>query len=508
MGGRHGLPAASRRLVRPIALALSALSAVTASMSLSMSTPASGAPPLLGGTPVAAGAPAVLPTMAQSVSDPLSAPEGPGVVVPPSGTAPAGSLGEGIVWLTMGADGTSWRSATMTAVTVDVQVDNGPAQQIVLFDGATPFTYTGFTGPLTVGPHTVRVTDDRTLSRTVFPVTVRLLHLTLGVLAPTDAQYDEVAYAPVLYGRHAAGRAYTPLLTDAATTSGSDGSQQLAYVLVISAHDQGDSIVPAYQWGLWGRMTDIVSILNQTVSAAGAVSEATYASCGCENIPFFPDWLEAPKETTAPVESTPFGTHPVLRDASATNYLSDKGTSPYRFQQLPVAAPPAGQLRDAVMDEHPWTYEVSNEELPREHVISTNPGNLLVGDYRQYAIVESNLDVTGTQSVEFAIRLSGSNIWYSTDYEQMTLEQPIGFPFNNGGLTRSAIKLPVDWEFRTITGFQIRLETAPGSKTTPTLSIDELKVLAVTPDWQVVSVALPAIGIVDATALEPIGLPS
>ena len=486
-----------------------AVLAASACLSVLAVVPSSGAAtPIPGSTLVRAGAPATLTLSAGTVRQPLATPEGPGLVVPEAGpTVPAGTSGEGIVWLSMEAPDTSWASATETAVTVDVRVDGGPAQQVVLFDGSNPFTYAGFLGPLTVGPHTLSVALDPALSHTTVGASVRLLHAALGVVLASDPDYDQIAHAPVLYGRTSSGQAYTPLLTSSADTPGAAGSHQLAYVLVISAHDQGDSIVPAYQWGLWGRMTDIINILSETVSASGVVSGATYASCGCESLPAYPDGLEAPEETTAPVQSTPFFTHPVLRDASATNYLSDKGTSPFRFQQLPVAAPPAGQLRDAVMDEHPWSYQISNEELPREHVISTDPDSLLEGLYPQYAVVQSNLSVTGTVSVEFEIRLAGSSLWYSTDYEQSTFGLPSTFPFTNGGFTRSAIKLPLDWQTHAISGFRIRLETAPGATTPPTLAIHSLSLLAVTPSWTVATVALPPIGITSSTSLVPVGLP-
>jgi hypothetical protein len=484
-----------------------ALLAGTACLSVLAAVPSGGATPIPAGTLIEAGSPATLTLSAATVSQPLSTPEGPGVVVPEAGpTTAAGTSGEGIVWLSMEAPGTSWASATQTAVTVDVRVDAGPTQQVVLFDGSNPFTYAGFLGPLTVGPHTLSVALDPTLSHTTAGASVRLLHAAVGVLLASDPDYDQIAHAPVLYGRTSSGQAYTPLLTSSADTAAAAGSHQLAYVLVISAHDQGDSIVPAYQWGLWGRMTDIINILNETVSASGVVSGATYASCGCESLPY-PDGLEAPEETTAPVQSTPFFTHPVLRDASATNYLSDKGTSPYRFEQLPVAAPPAGQLRDAVMDEHPWSYQISNEELPREHIISTDPDSLLEGLYPGYAVVQSNLSVTGTVSVEFEIRLAGSSLWYSTDYEQSTLGLPSTFPFTNGGFTRSAVKLPLGWQTHAISGFRIRLETAPGASSPPTLVIHSLSLLAVTPLWTVATVPLPPIGITSSTALVPVGLP-
>jgi hypothetical protein len=445
---------------------------------------------------------------ARSVGDPLAAPEGPGVVTPTLGNEPAGTVGEGVIWLTMDGPGTSWSSALNPSVVVDVTVDDAPAQQIVLFDGALPFTYTGFTGPLTVGTHTVRIVVDHSLSQTLTVTPqIQLAQVTLGVVPTSSPEYTEVAHAPVVYGRHSSARAYTPLLTSAADTPGSGGSHQLQYVYLISAHDQGDSLVPAYQWGLWGRMTDIVTMLNETVTSTGQVEHATYASCGCENIALFPDTVMALEETTAPVQSTPFFTHAVLRDATATNYLSDKGTTPFRFQQLPVAAPPAGQVREAMMDEHPWTYQISSEELPREHLISTSPDNLLVGDYPQYGIVDSNLTVTGTVAVEFAVQLAGDPTWYSTDYQQMTLGVPSTFIFNNGGHGRSAIKLPLTWAQHAVVGFRIRLEVAPGATVKPTVVVHSLELLALTPAWTVVSVPLPPISVTTSTALDPVPLP-
>jgi hypothetical protein len=460
-------------------------------------------------TVVTAVAPLNFTTTADAVDAPLASPEGPGVVSPTVSVAPRGTSGEGVFWLTAGGPGTQWSSALNTSVVVDVRIDGGTAQQVVLFDGATPFTYTGFVGSLNVGTHVVQLVVDRGLSATTtVPPQMVLSRFTLAVVPRSSPEYTEVAYAPVLYGRTSSARSYTPLLVSASDSNGTAGSHQLQYVLVISAHDQGDSIVPAYQWGLWGRMTDIVTILNETISSSGATLSASYASCGCESLPYFPDFVMAPEETTAPVQSADYDSHPVLRDATATNYLSDKGTTRFRFQQLPVAAPPSGQLRDAVMDEHPWTYQISNEELPREHVISTDPDDLLVGDYRQYGIVDSDLSVTGTVAVEFALQLAGDPVWYSTDYQQMTAGIPSTFVFNNGGHTRSAIKLPLNWESRPVVGFRIRLEVAPGSSVVPTIVVHSLELLAVTPGWNVVPVPLPKFTVVRSTALDPEPLPS
>jgi len=457
-------------------------------------------------TLAAPGNPASVEVPAGAVSDPLAYPEGPGTVSPAvNGSA---SSGEGVLWLTMSAPGTSWASPSDTAVVVDVRLDAGPAQQVVLFYGARPFTYEAFTGSVGPGRHRVTVSVDPVLSHVQGRVPeVRLEAATLGVVAPGAAGYLLDAYAPVLYGRPSAGQRYTPLLDDAAETSEADGSHELSYVMVFSAHDQGDSVVPAYQWGLWGRMTDVVSVLEETVAPDGDVTSATYASCGCESLPW-PPGVMAPEETTAAFEGAWFGHHPVLRDATATNYMSDEGTSAFRFQQAPMAAPAPGQLRSEVMDLHPWTYQVSNEELPREHLISTDPDNLLVGDYRQYAIVDADVAVSGAQSVAVELRLAGSPTWYSNDYRQATAGVASTFPFHDGGHWRTVVKLPLDWARRAITGIRLRLNVPPGATATPKISIGSLEVLEVTPAYTVEARTYPPVVAYTQPSLVPVAPPS
>jgi hypothetical protein len=435
----------------------------------------------------------------------LATPEGPGRVKLTPAAVPASS-GEGVIALTMSAAGTSWRSARNPAAVASVSVDGGPAQTIELFYGGRPFTYEGFLGPLGAGPHTVRVRNSARLSAAHDRPAIRISSAQLGFVPSSDPDYGAEAYAPFIFGRSSSASAYIPLLTYVNQSTGSDGSHTLSYTYVISAHDQGDSIVPAYQWGTWGRMTDIVSVITEKVAADGKVQSAVYSSCGCEGTPY-PDSLQAPSDSnTRSFTGTWLGHHPMLRDATATNYLSQDGTTPYRFQQAPVAGPGPGQVREAVMDDHPWTYRVSNQELPREHLISTSPDDILVGDYRQYAIVDSDIGVTGADSVQFEVRLAGDPTWYSTDYRQMTAGIPSTFAFHDGGHNRSVIKLPVDWESRAISGFRVRVTVTPG-KPPATVKIGSLQLLEVTRDWRVVARPLPPVKVYQAPGLDPTTLP-
>jgi hypothetical protein len=449
-----------------------------------------------------------LTLLARPVSVPVRTPEGPGTVRLKSarGREAEAPSGEGIIALTMASPQTSWASASDTSTVAEVSLDGGPPQSIELFAGPEPFTYEGFLGPLTRGRHRLAILNSSTLAHAGDRPSIRITAVQLGIVARSDPDYLADAYAPFIYGRSSSASMYIPLLTYVQQSRGADGSTVLSYTYIISAHDQGDSIVPAYQWGTWGRMTDIVSIITETVAPDGAIISSTYSSCACEGTPY-PDGVQSVSDSTVkPFQGSYLGHHPMLRDATATNYLSDQGTTDYHFQQAPVAGPAPGQVREAVMDAHPWTYRISNEELPREHLISTSPDNLLVGAYRQYAIIDANLSSSGSEGVEFDLRLAGSPTWYTTDYAQMSAGVPSDFVFHDGGHNRWVIKLPLNWERRAVSAFEIRVLVAPGHAPA-TLVVHSLRLLEITSSWRVRARRLPRATVVQAPGADPGPLP-
>lgn len=372
---------------------------------------------------------------------------------------------------------------------IDVRVDGGAPQQMVLFGGAREFRYSGFVGGLGFGRHCVTVGVRPDLSHTQQAPVVRVFAASLGVVQPGDAGYLSVAHAPVLYGRSVSALDDTPLLSYADDVVSPDGSHQLSSTVIWSNEDVGDGSVPAYEWGLFGRVTDIETILQQTVAPDGRLTGATYLSCGCEQVPDYPDeGSELPPngETQQPFAGQRWGSHPVLRDATGNNDESDSGTTAFRLQPAPVTPPAAGQLREAAMDAHPWTYQISDQEIRREQVgrYSRDPRVLLAGDYRQYLIADLDTSPTGTTSVAVEVQVAGDPTWYSNDYEQMTGGVPSDFPLYTGGHHRTVVKLPVDWHGRGIAALRLRLNAKPGAPRS--IEVRSLRLLEVTPDFQVV----------------------
>lgn len=424
-------------------------------------------------------------------------------------------VGEGTLSLTMAAPGTSWASPTTTSAVVDVRVDRLPEQQVVLFDGAQPFRYEMFLGRLRTGSHCLRVTVDTALSSDTAAPRVQVYAADLDVVPRGSPGYQITTHAPILYGRSTSAQRNAQLLTYGQATPDPDGRDtDLSYTVIWTREDVGDGIVPAYEWGLFGRMTDIETVLKEKVAPNGTIRSAQYLSCGCEKFPVFPDQTPAPpvdseQDTPYPSSGTPaaLGHHLALRDASGNNDESPHGTTAYRVQQLPVRGPAPGQSREVAMDRHPWTYRLSEQELARSTVQSTDPRSLLAGVYPQYLVVDIDAQATGASSIAIEVKLSGDPTWYSDDYAQTTAPgPPTTYPFYDGGHARTVVKLPTDWHGRRIVAARLRLDAPAGSPAAHLDGTPHVELIEVTRHYHVVRRPVPRLTTTTGTQLLP-GVP-
>lgn len=382
----------------------------------------------------------------------------------------------------MDGPGTSWASDTDKAAVASVRVDRGPWQEVVLFAGSRPFTYAGFTGPLTVGRHRVSVRVDASRSTTGKHVpAVVLYRVRLRVVAPRDPMYLLEKYAPVVYGRANSASSDTQLLTYGTTAPLAGGSTALSYETVWSHEDAGTSFVPFLEWGEWGRMTDITGTVSLDVSPSGAISHPMYNWCGCP--PNFPENRDSLQEVMVPFRGRYFArTHMVVRNASGNDYQSDVGSTDFRFQQPAVRGPAPGLPREAVMDADPWTYQVMGDEVRSWYLDrTTDPSSAQPGSARQYAVITLDTSSAKAGTVAVHLRLSGSARWYQSDMGS-------GAPLYTGGLGRTVVKLPANWERHTVTG--VRLAVYPGSAA-PSLRVHSFKVIGLTSRFRVARIATP-----------------
>jgi hypothetical protein len=405
--------------------------------------------------------------------------------------------GEGLLRLALAAPGTSWGPGTPSSTVVDAALTDLSThqvvgtQQFVLFWGASPFVYAGFTGPVRLSDrYSVKISAEppaavHGLSQPgLLPPQAVLLASALEVVSPTNPQYLAYAYAPVVYGRSTSALHDVPMLMYAAVAPASGGAHVLSYIMVFSHEDGGTGYLPFLEWGTWGRMTDIDNAISFTVSAAGSISGARYL-WGGEPIGF-PDSQTSPQEVDRPFTGVWWGKHPVLRDATGNNQFADFGTTPFRFQLAPVAAPAPGQVREAAMDANPFTYEVMANEVARWYTdLSTSPSSPDPGQAEQYAIVDMDTAGRGVSSVAVDVRLSGSDQWFGSDLGW-------GYPLVGTGHVRTVVKLPVGWGSSSITGLQLAVEPPSAA---PTLTVRFVHIERFT-GTQVVQIPVPNASVV------------
>ncbi len=424
-----------------------------------------------------------------ATSGPYRAPFAPS----PSPASPV--AGEGLLRLALSGDGTSWGSASDPAAVVDVSVDGGATQQLVLFNGSTPFAYAGFTGPLTTGTHSVTVTVDPALSTGTAPPVAQIQDVSLTVVDPTNPSYLAYAYAPVMYGRSTSAAHDTPLITYAGSTPQAGGATSFSYTVIWSHENAGTGFIPWLLSGGYGRTTDIENAISFTVQPDGSVTNASYLWGG--QPPDYPDTQGAISETDVPFAGAYDGHHPVIRDATGNNDFSDIGTTAFRFQQVPVAPPAPGQTREGAMDANPWTYRIMGEESARFYTnASADPLSPQIGDARQYAIVQYSISGTGAASVGIDLQLARSDTWYENDLGS-------GYPFAGVGQGRTVVKLPVGWQGTAITGLRLRVFPAAAAAS---VHLDAITVQQLADDWTLSTVSVPAPQIVGAAPTIPASL--
>ncbi len=364
-------------------------------------------------------------------------------------------------------------------------------QTFVLFGAAAPTTYTGFTGPLTTGAHQLTVSVRADLSPTSGTPTVLVHNIDLTVVPPTDPGYLGIAHAPVLYGRGVSAHSDTPLFQYVDDTPAAGGGRRLEYTTIWSNEDAGTGVAPILLWGGYGRTTDIETTAIVNVDAAGAVTSATFQTCAaCP--PDYPENQVGLDHSYATFAGTYFGGHPVLRVATGNNVLSDTGTTAFRFHQGLVPAPLAGEVRESAMDPFALGYRVMGEELQREQAgYNTNPLATAPGDARQYAIVDLDTTPVGTKAVGVELQVAGDTRWYANDFGFG------GTVFYTSGHSRTAVKLPLDWHGKAVTGARLRLyPTTPAPVVPPTVTVQSFRVLETMSNYATRYVSVPAPSVV------------
>jgi len=194
----------------------------------------------------------------------------------------------------------------------------------------------------------------------------------------------------------------------------------------------------------WGRTTDIEYLYSVEVDARGAVLSED---------------MQGPKHEVLPFNGTrEAGRHPRLWVSTSNNMVLDTGATNVRYAPAPVAFPLDNVSREAVMDAHPWLYEVMTKELQREGKIVDNagPGNDTISHPRRFAFIEGCGDV-GDNALTFEVRVG--DWWISSDR---------GLPeyrIVRDGCFRAAVPLPENVRAEQIRAVQVVAHERSGKPT-------------------------------------------
>jgi hypothetical protein len=411
-------------------------------------------------------------TLDQAPVLPLSATGATSVPGPYGGSLSLGAPmvsgeGEGAIELAMAAPGTSWGVTQPSSVVADVTLHDqtthtaSPTQQIVLFQGATPFTYTGYVGQVHAGDtYSVTVAAEparRTggLSEVPKGQVPQIVVEQVGLIAFDPASTDGLleSHAPVVYGRSTSALHDTPVLLDATATPQGGGIEQLSYTMLWSHEDAGTAFVPLLEWSAWGRLTDIESMLTMSVdTSTGQVTTASYLWGGVPKAGY-PDSDGALSETSQPFPLTGssrwWGSHPIMRDATGNNDFVVGTSSPFRFQLLAVPGPQGGATRESVQASYPFTTEVMDQELGRWYTNADDAATApTIGAASQYAEVEVGVNANPGTAMDLRLEVGGT--WYSSDLGWAVADTTFG-----AGRLQTAVKLPLGWSPASIQATQI-----------------------------------------------------
>jgi hypothetical protein len=309
---------------------------------------------------------------------------------------------EVVATLTAGCAGCDWGRRGREAAALELTLDGRYSQQLLLTRGAEPAAYRVALGRLERGGHTLGVAFDGSQSaREIRDASVAAIEI-----APAPAGSPEetlLAHAPVLHERpNTVGRFSDVPLVMWCEREATPSGERLRYSVVFSNEDGG---TPSDRlMATWGRLTDIEYVYGVERDREGRVLGEEY---------------QAKDHALLPFAGAHEAAHPVLYVATDNNMVAEKGEATPRFAPAPVAFALAGVSREAVMDAHPFTYQVSAREARREGRVDekARPGYRKIPDPRRFATVEACApaqDATLAFSVGVRSR-RGELRWFDSD---------------------------------------------------------------------------------------------
>jgi hypothetical protein len=260
-------------------------------------------------------------------------------------------------------------------------------------------------GAVAPGSHVVSAERDETLSARQLDAAAAIVEsLAVRQAADDASEHRALSLAPFVYARPDTVNRFTdvPLFMWYEIEPSARGVRY-RYSVIFSNEDGGtptDRLMAT-----WGRTTDIEYLYSVEVDTTGAILDQD---------------MQGPEHETLPFRGPRDAQHPLLWVSTDNNMVLDRGETEVRYAPEPIAFPLENVSREAVMDAHPWLYDVMSRELAREGKIVADapPGTGRIPDPRRFAYLEG-CGVAGDRALAFAIGIGAPGAvtltWHPSD---------------------------------------------------------------------------------------------
>jgi hypothetical protein len=306
---------------------------------------------------------------------------------------------EAVARLQVRCDACAWDVEGREGATLAITLDSRAPIHVPIVRGGSA-SYEVLLGSVAPGSHAVRVGLDAALTaRTLREKdSLQVESVSVEQFTGSDPGYVARSLAPIVYARPNTVGRFTdvPLFMWYEIEPAGVGTRY-RYSVVFTNEDGG---TPADRlMATWGRTTDIEYIYSVVVDAAGTILADDY---------------QGPDHVTMPFRGQREGRHPLLWVSTENNMVRDQGETRVRYAPSVQPFPLLDVSREAVMDAHPWLYEVMSRELAREGKIAADapPGKGAIPDPRRFVYIEGCGEV-GTSALALAVRVGDQ--WISSD---------------------------------------------------------------------------------------------
>ncbi|MBK5294347.1 MAG: response regulator [Acidobacteriia bacterium] len=339
----------------------------------------------------------------------------------------------------MSSSGTDWSRKGREGVLADVKLDGGALSQVMVYTPAVQ-SYAMFLGALTAGEHRLEVERNGRYSAAVTELSVRAARFEEH--AASEASYAMVAHAPIVYARPNTVGKFTdiPLLAYCEQMDG-----YLQYSIIFSNEDGGTSTRALM--ARWGRTTDIEHVYRVWLDPAGRALRSTIQSKGHADVAF-----------TGVRE----GNHPLLYVSTVNNMVAGEGASPIRYRLTPHRVDLSNASREAVMDQHSFTYAIAAQELEREAKLrpfATVDGQK-ISDVRNYLYLEMRI-ANRDSRIAARVQLAGDPRWRSSHLGRTD------YAMERDGWVRTTIELPPGTRASQVVAIGVECLVEPAARDKP-----------------------------------------